>query len=152
MYSAAKTNTRGGVWLAKRPPVTSCSAPESTTLPYKSFLMSTSHFMMELKAVSSMPAASMPTMLGVNSTSGQRKRSLPIVITCSSRVAGVQKFDSFPSSREWAMQVSPRPAAYSSTDWKQMRSQACQYQNTFPAGLDTTRRGQQQTPQSSLSF
>ena len=45
--------------------------------------MSTSHFMMELKAVSSMPAASMPTMLGVNSTSGQRKRSLPIVITCA---------------------------------------------------------------------
>ncbi len=30
-----------------------------------------------------MPAASMPTMLGVNSTSGQRKRSLPIVITCA---------------------------------------------------------------------
>ena len=45
--------------------------------------MSTSHFMMELKAVSSMPAASMPTMLGVNSTSGQRKRSLPMVITCT---------------------------------------------------------------------
>lgn len=45
--------------------------------------MSTSHFMMELKAVSSMPAASMPTMDGVNSTSGQRKRSLPMVITCA---------------------------------------------------------------------
>ena len=45
--------------------------------------MSTSHFMMELKAVSSMPAASMPTMDGVNSTSGHLKRSEPIVITCS---------------------------------------------------------------------
>ena len=43
--------------------------------------MSTSHFMMELKAVSSMPAASMPTMDGVNSTSGHRKRSDPMVIT-----------------------------------------------------------------------
>ena len=51
--------------------------------------MSTSHFMMELNAVSSMPAASMPTMLGVNSTSGQRKRSLPIVITCAPRLATV---------------------------------------------------------------
>ena len=71
--------------------MTLCSAPDSTTLPYKSFLMSTSHFMMELKAVSSMPAASMPTMLGVNSTSGQRNRSLPIVMTCSGRVACDQR-------------------------------------------------------------
>ena len=45
--------------------------------------MSTSHFMMELKAVSSMPAASMPTMDGVNSTSGHLKRSEPMVITCA---------------------------------------------------------------------
>ena len=45
--------------------------------------MSTSHFMMELKAVSSMPAASMPTMDGVNSTSGHLKRSDPMVITCT---------------------------------------------------------------------
>ena len=45
--------------------------------------MSTSHFMMELKAVSSMPALSMPTSDGVKSTSGQRNRSLPIVITCA---------------------------------------------------------------------
>lgn len=72
-------------------PCVLCSAPESTTLPYKSFLMSTSHFMIELKAVSSMPAASMPTMLGVNSTSGQRKRSLPIVITYRGRAAYEQQ-------------------------------------------------------------
>lgn len=39
-------------------------------------------FMIELKVVSWMPTASMPTMLGLNSTSGQRKRSLPIVIIC----------------------------------------------------------------------
>ena len=55
--------------------------------------MSTSHFMMELKAVSSMPAASMPTMDGVKSTSGHLKRSEPIVITysshpCCSKVPG----------------------------------------------------------------
>ena len=37
---------------------------------------------MELKAVSSIPAASMPTKLGVKRTSGQRNRSLPMVMTC----------------------------------------------------------------------
>ena len=56
--------------------------PDSTMLLYKSFLMSTSHFMMELKVVSWMPTASVPTMLGLYSTSGQRKRSLPMVMVC----------------------------------------------------------------------
>merc|ERR1711890_101768 len=54
--------------------------PESTTLAYKSFLISTSHFMMDWKVVSWTPAASLPTMLGWNNTSGQRKRSLPTVM------------------------------------------------------------------------
>ncbi len=44
--------------------------------------MSTSHFMMELKVVSWMPEASRPTIEGLKSTSGQRKRSLPIVMIC----------------------------------------------------------------------
>ena len=43
--------------------------------------MSTSHFMMELKVVSWMPALSRPIIDGWNSTSGQRKRSLPMVMT-----------------------------------------------------------------------
>lgn len=44
--------------------------------------MSTSHFMMELKVVSWMPALSRPIIEGWNSTSGHRKRSLPMVMTC----------------------------------------------------------------------
>merc|ERR1719420_261032 len=54
--------------------------PESTTLPYKSLRMSTSHFMMDWKVVSWMPLASLPTKLGWNNTSGQRNRSLPTVM------------------------------------------------------------------------
>merc|ERR1719192_2301348 len=54
--------------------------PESTTLEYKSLRISTSHFMMDWKLVSWMPLASFPTKLGWNSTSGQRKRSLPTVM------------------------------------------------------------------------
>jgi len=51
--------------------------------------MSTSHFMMLLKVVSWMPADSRPIMLGWNSTSGHRKRSLPMVMTC--RWQGVEE-------------------------------------------------------------
>merc|ERR1711918_232392 len=51
--------------------------PERTTLAYKSLRISTSHFMMDWNVVSWMPLASLPTKLGWNSTSGQRKRSLP---------------------------------------------------------------------------
>lgn len=58
--------------------------PESTMLPYRSFLMSTSHFIMELYVVSWMPAASIPTMDGWYNTSGHLKRSAPMVITCPS--------------------------------------------------------------------
>merc|ERR1719213_196871 len=54
--------------------------PDSTTLPYRSLRMSTSHFMMDWNVVSWMPLASLPTKLGWKSTSGQRKRSLPTVI------------------------------------------------------------------------
>merc|ERR1719335_803027 len=54
--------------------------PDSTTLLYKSLRMSTSHFMMDWKVVSCMPLASLPMKLGWNSTSGQRKRSLPTVM------------------------------------------------------------------------
>merc|ERR1719299_364099 len=55
--------------------------PDSTVLAYRSLRMSTSHFMMELKLVSWMPADSIPRKLGWNSDSGQRKRSLPMVMT-----------------------------------------------------------------------
>merc|ERR1719516_742893 len=55
--------------------------PDSTVLAYRSLRMSTSHFMIELKVVSWMPADSIPRKLGWNSDSGQRKRSLPMVMT-----------------------------------------------------------------------
>merc|ERR1712146_862691 len=55
--------------------------PESTTLPYRSLRMSTSHFMIELYVVSWMPDDSMPRKDGWKRASGQRKRSLPMVIT-----------------------------------------------------------------------
>merc|ERR1712060_312688 len=54
--------------------------PESTTFEYKSLRISTSHFMIDWKVVSWMPLASLPTKLGWNRTSGQRKRSLPTVM------------------------------------------------------------------------
>merc|ERR1719482_1040625 len=54
--------------------------PERTTLAYRSFRMSTSHFMMDWKVVSWMPLASLPTRLGWKSTSGQRNLSLPTVM------------------------------------------------------------------------
>ena len=58
--------------------------PESTMFPYKSFRMSTSHFMMELYVVSWIPADSIPKKEGWKRASGQRKRSLPMVMTCPS--------------------------------------------------------------------
>merc|ERR1712214_135352 len=54
--------------------------PDKTTFAYKSLRMSTSHFMMLWNVVSWIPLASLPMKLGWNSTSGQRKRSLPTVI------------------------------------------------------------------------
>merc|ERR1719251_245224 len=53
--------------------------PDMTVLAYRSFLMSTSHFMMELKVVSWMPQASIPRKEGWKRASGQRKRSFPMV-------------------------------------------------------------------------
>merc|ERR1719158_1270053 len=44
--------------------------PDMTVLAYRSFLMSTSHFMMELKVVSWMPQASIPRKLGWKRASG----------------------------------------------------------------------------------
>eukprot|EP00962_Isochrysis_galbana_P018615 scaffold5372_cov114-Isochrysis_galbana.AAC.1 len=55
--------------------------PDRTMLAYRSLRMSTSHFMMELYVVSCTPAASMPRKVGWKSASGQRKRSLPMVMT-----------------------------------------------------------------------
>merc|ERR1719248_419394 len=55
--------------------------PESTMLAYRSLRMSTSHFMIELYVVSCTPADSMPRKVGWKRASGQRKRSLPMVIT-----------------------------------------------------------------------
>merc|ERR1712083_948326 len=54
--------------------------PDKTTFAYRSFRISTSHFMIDWNVVSWMPLASLPMKLGWNSTSGQRKRSLPTVM------------------------------------------------------------------------
>merc|ERR1712050_753926 len=54
--------------------------PDKTTFWYKSLRMSTSHFIIDWKVVSWIPLASLPTKLGWNKTSGQRKRSLPTVM------------------------------------------------------------------------
>merc|ERR1719410_2289472 len=54
--------------------------PLRTTFAYRSFRISTSHFMIDWKDVSWMPLASFPMKLGWKSTSGQRKRSLPTVM------------------------------------------------------------------------
>merc|ERR1740115_640145 len=61
-------------------PVNIVVPPESTTLEYRSLRISTSHFMIDWNVVSWMPLASFPMKEGWNSTSGQRKRSLPTVI------------------------------------------------------------------------
>merc|ERR1712241_887462 len=61
-------------------PVNIVVPPERTTLAYKSLRISTSHFMKDWNVVSWKPLASLPTKLGWNNTSGQRKRSLPTVM------------------------------------------------------------------------
>merc|ERR1711998_194883 len=58
--------------------------PERTMFAYRSFLISTSHFMMVLNMVSWIPCASFPMKEGWKRTSGQRKRSFPMVMTLPS--------------------------------------------------------------------
>merc|ERR1711971_940579 len=55
--------------------------PVMTVLAYRSFLMSTSHFMMELYVVSWIPQDSIPKKEGWKRASGARNLSLPMVIT-----------------------------------------------------------------------
>jgi len=55
--------------------------PDMIMLPYKSLRTSTSHFIIELYVPSWIPAWSRPSIEGRNKTSGQRNRSLPIVMT-----------------------------------------------------------------------
>merc|ERR1712226_1441378 len=56
-------------------------SPDITVLAYRSFLMSTSHFMIELKVVSWMPQASIPRKLDWNKASGHLTLSFPMVMT-----------------------------------------------------------------------
>merc|ERR1719351_295219 len=58
--------------------------PDKTVLAYKSFLISTSHFMIELYVVSWIPQDSIPRKEGWNNASGHLNLSFPIVITCPS--------------------------------------------------------------------
>merc|ERR1712242_192780 len=55
--------------------------PDRTVLAYRSFLMSTSHFMMELYTVSWIPQDSIPRKEGWNRASGHLNLSLPMVMT-----------------------------------------------------------------------
>merc|ERR1712061_703059 len=55
--------------------------PDRTVLAYRSFLISTSHFMMELYVVSWMPQDSIPRKEGWKRASGHLSLSLPMVIT-----------------------------------------------------------------------
>merc|ERR1712038_1469406 len=55
--------------------------PESTVLAYRSLRMSMSHFMMELKVVSWIPAVSIPKKDGWKRDSGHLNLSLPMVMT-----------------------------------------------------------------------
>merc|ERR1719481_603367 len=52
--------------------------PDMTVLAYRSFLMSPSHFMMELKVVSWIPQASIPRKEGWKRASGHLNLSLPM--------------------------------------------------------------------------
>merc|ERR1712087_445881 len=55
--------------------------PLITILPYKSFRISTSHFIIDENVNLWMPSCSKPIKLGWNNTSGALKRSAPTVIT-----------------------------------------------------------------------
>merc|ERR1712137_1511006 len=58
--------------------------PDITTFPYRSFLISTSHFMIEEKVSLWIPSCSNPRNCGWNNASGARNLSAPTVITCPS--------------------------------------------------------------------
>jgi len=58
--------------------------PDNTTFIQRSFRMSTSHFMMELKTISWMPELSRPIRPGWNNASGHRNSSALMVMTCPS--------------------------------------------------------------------
>merc|ERR1712079_405226 len=55
--------------------------PDRAALAYRSFLMSTSHFMMELYVVSWIPQDSIPRKEGWKRASGHLNLSLPMVMT-----------------------------------------------------------------------
>ena len=58
--------------------------PDNEMLQNMSFLMSTSHFMIELYVASWMPSLSTPKREGWKRASPQRRPSFPMVITCPS--------------------------------------------------------------------
>eukprot|EP01083_Nonionella_stella_P083021 229394_1 len=55
--------------------------PEVTMFPYKSFLISTSHFMIDVKVNLWIPSCSKPMNDGLNKVSVTLNRSAPMVIT-----------------------------------------------------------------------
>merc|ERR1719361_2635753 len=108
--------------------------PDMTVLAYRSFLMSTSHFMMELKVVSWMPQASIPRKLGWKRASGHLNLSSPWTLSrrcplpppplpwrsptsfptarrspSATRGSGAPRPSSSPASWEWRPAASTRP-------------------------------------------
>merc|ERR1719195_375895 len=55
--------------------------PDITMLPYRSFRMSTSHFMIDVKVSLWIPSCSSPRNCGWNKASGALNRSAPTVMT-----------------------------------------------------------------------
>merc|ERR1719263_2194013 len=86
--------------------------PDSTTFAYRSLRMSTSHFMIDWNVVSWTPLASLPMKLGWKRTSGQRKRSLPTVITFPSGSSYVFSFSELSAAA--FISVSKSSATYDS--------------------------------------
>merc|ERR1719155_297744 len=86
--------------------------PERTTFAYRSFRISTSHFMMDWNVVSWIPLASLPMKDGWKSTSAHRKRSLPTVITLPSGSSYVFSFSELSAAA--FISVSKSSATYES--------------------------------------
>merc|ERR1711983_412359 len=72
--------------------------PDNTVLAYKSFLMSTSHFMMELYVVSWIPQDSIPRNDGWKRASGQRNLSFPMEMISQITTSKIKSEDSMRKS------------------------------------------------------
>ena len=79
--------------------------PDKTIFPHKLFLISSSHFMIELFGVSWIPLHSIPNKDGWNKASGHLNLSFPIVMT-------------YPSGNSYDFSISDDEAAFCITSEK----------------------------------